>query len=194
MYLIRLRLIPEPRVGGKKMEKTILSLYLCLMILSGCNPFVILGPSDKPDIKAIPWSSLELTYWIKVSETEKKKRKITITDRFLLQELSSKLSVKEIRGISIPYGGQFVLKMQNGMVWDGIIVFENRIGICKASDNYYSYTVELNDYAFWKMLNQICLSHERETSSHATERNIILRQNLSLSAYDTLQETEKENP
>lgn len=181
-------------VREMKMNKTLLPFCFIVLIAVGCKPSGILGPTDKPDITAKPWSSMEFTYWIKSSETQTKPRKINISEISVLKELSSKLNVKEIRGMSVPTGGQFILTIQDGSKWDCSIVFENRIGICKVDDNYYSYAVDLNDSEFWKMMKQICLLNEQKTHPQATSRNIILRQNKSLNDYDTLDEIKKEIP
>ena len=176
-----------------KMQRFFFTVICCfaLQCLPSCNPLapiLILGPLDRPNIATMNWTSLELTYWVKIDEITKEARVITITDEHLLNTLRHELKIKNIRGISIPYGGQFTVKTEKNGVWNCNFVFKDEIGICKQSDNYYSYNVELSNIKFFQHIKRICLINERIKHPQATSENIILRRNMSLKSYRILHE------
>jgi hypothetical protein len=123
---------------------------------------------------------------VKIDEITREARFITITDKHLLSTLRHELKIKNVRGISIPYGGQFIIKTKKNGIWNCNFVFEDEIGVCLESDNYYSYNVELSDIKFFQHMRVLCLKNEKIKNPRATNKNIILCRNMSLKTYEVL--------
>ena len=161
---------------------------LIIILWLGFSFISILGPISKPDFQAMDWTSLELSYWVRIGDTARKRRKIIITDGKALNILQKKLHISHVESYSLPSAGQIKIKMSDGNVWKGNIVFENRIDLCKASDSYYSYNLFLNDKSFYNTLLDLCLKHEKTITQNVNKSHIILRRNLSLEAFNILPE------
>lgn len=159
------------------------------LLITGCSKQSILGPSDKPDFAGKPWTSMEISYWVKVSERKKLRRVFRIDDPACLRRGFTSLREARVEGANLPAPSkQLALSTSDGERWFAHVVFEDKVAFCLASKKYYSYDVFTKEYQFYNWLINLCLTNERQMHVEATRRHIILRSNLALSAYEVLPE------
>jgi len=163
------------------------SALAALVFSRGCScPLSVLGPTDKPDFAGMPWRKIEGLYWVRTGADRKTFRRFTIVDKGSVDALRRALNCKEVTGLMTGAGRQLVITMDDGEVWQGDVVFENRIHLCLRRDNWYSYSLELADSAFHSRLRAACLEHEKAITPNATLDHIILRGNLDINCYKTI--------
>ncbi len=147
-----------------------------------CRPSV-LGPADKPDFASMSWRKVEGIYWVRTGATRKTFRRFAIDDRESVDALRRALNCEEVSGLMTGTGRQLVITMDDGEVWQGSVVFENRIHLGLRRDNWYSYCLDLADSGFHARLRTACLEHEKGITPSATLDHIILRGNLDINCY-----------
>ena len=166
----------------------IICTLLCACL--GCdrlNHPSILGPTDKPDFKAMKWQEVKVRYSVLVKGKSRRiPRTFTISDADVLSKLHNLLLINEVSPNNTGAGDQIRITMADGHIWRGGVTFEDQIRLCKSEDNYYSYILTLSDYRFYDALRQLCLEHEKTITPTARIENIILRGNLHDSAYEVL--------
>lgn len=145
-----------------------------------------MGPSGRPSVLSRPWTSMEVSYRVRVSEKGTEQRTFRIDDVAALEAGRSKVATGEVGPNNLGVSGQITIQTTDGEKWLGALVFEDRFDLCLASDPYYSYTVLLRTNAFYEWLRRLCLSHLRQEHAHAQIEHVILRTNLDIQAYDVL--------
>ena len=155
-------------------NKLIMILFL---ILPGCNLFGILGPADNPGFQNKTWNEIKITYWVN-EKGNRLPRTVSINNQEVISQIANLIELKKISGLSVGCTDQLIFRESNGEVWQGDIVFEDAIDLCKQKDMYYSYRLYLADYRLYKALLEACVNNELQYHQNAKAENIILRRNL----------------
>ena len=88
------------------------------------------------------------------------------------------MNIKEISGLSIGVDDQLVLRDRAGERWQGNIVFEDSIYVCKTADKWHSYRLDLADQRLFQLFADLCVTNELKYHRGVEAKNIILRRNL----------------
>ena len=170
-------------------------LVLPLGFLTSCRGCVgkivpVLGPTDKPDFGSMKWKKLRMCYWVLVSKNRRKLRMFRINDPIEADKIRQVMGCRDVRGHSTGAGPQMTITMADGEVWQGSIVFEDRVKLCLQRNPWYSYHIDLADTAFYDRLVDACLAHEKTITPTAIREHIIVRSNLTDDSYKIIGEPE----
>jgi len=157
--------------------KSLLMLMFVLLCAS-CGPIHLLGPTDNPNFRKKDWEEMSITYWVN-TRTNRIEQKFTVTNAMIIAEVKSRLNIKKVSGLSIGAGNQLMLRERGGEMWQGSVVFEDCVYICKSSDRWYSYRVDLADCLLFNTLVNLCVTNELKFHKRVTPDCIILRSNLA---------------
>jgi hypothetical protein len=148
--------------------------------MSGCGP---LGPWNKPNFNKFEWSSLEVNYWIVISDNNLLQRNFLLCDTGLIREGVSKILIKEIHSSTVPTSPQMHWNVANGDKWHASIIFENTLSFTKKGHKlFYAYYVDLENSDFYEWLRQQCLKDAQKDFPGITLESVKLRANLSLNS------------
>ena len=126
---------------------------LCLLLLAvgllpscrGCVSKVVpvLGPTDKPDFGSMKWKKLRMCYWVRVSKNRRRRklRMFRINDPIEADKIRQVMGCRDVRGHSSGASPQMTITMADGEVWQGSIVFEDRVKLCLQRNLWYSYHI-----------------------------------------------------
>ena len=170
-----------PRVNadvGIIMIKKITAMLMAAFFCTSCGVMDILGPRDKPDFQNKDWTAITIMYWVNTTTTNKLARAFTVTDASTINGLKTKMNIKGIHGLSVGTRDELQFQDRNGDIWQGSVVFENRIHLSKKSDNWYSYAIDFTDYNLFNAMLALCVQNERTFHPNAKPENIILRRNI----------------
>lgn len=163
-----------------KKSTALARLLMALVCLSGsaCAP---LGPWDHPKFNKFDWSSLEINYWIITGKDTLVQRNFLLSNSAYIRKGMSKMLIKDIHGMTVPTSPQMHWNTSKGEKWHASVVFEHSFRFTKkGSQLYYSYSVELEDTAFFNWLRLQCLEDARTDYPEITLASVKLRSNLSM--------------
>ena len=159
--------------------KNLCVILMAILICSSCGVIDILGPRDKPDFRNKDWTEISIKYWIN-TRTNRQERMFNVTNAMIIADIKDRMNIKKVSGLSIGVDDQLVLRERDGEIWQGNIVFENSIYICKRADNWYSYRLDFADCQLFQALVDLCVTNELKFHKGVTSKNIILRRNLDI--------------
>lgn len=163
-----------------KNKKSLFIYVIIVSCFSGCG-LGPLGPWNSPKFDEFDWSSFEINYWIIVGKNHLLQRNFLLNDPELIREGMSKISIKEIHGLTVPTSSQMHWNVANGDKWRARPVFSDKFSFTKKGDNlYYSYSVEMENTALFDWLCQKCLQDAQKDYPGVTLANIRLSSSESL--------------
>jgi hypothetical protein len=119
----------------------------------------ILGPLDHPKFEDKNWIRLFVNYDVVESQNKKIRRTMDVNGSDLF-ELKKFFLTKESCGISIANQAFLCLDTSNGERWDVQFGTPNSLRFCYSDDNYYAYSVQLEDTKFFEKVREICWKNE----------------------------------
>lgn len=158
--------------------KTLALQMLIVLTCASCSPTNTSEPPERPDIQSKDWTAIKIKYWLSTA-TRPLERSFTVTNATMLADIKGRWNVAKVIGLSIGVDDQLVLVERDGTQWQGNVVFENAIYLCKTQDKRQSYRLDLKDTALFDVFMNLCLQNERQFHSRVISDNIILRRNLS---------------
>lgn len=149
------------------------AVFLC----TSCGPVDILGPRDHPDFQNKDWVELSIKYWVS-TRTSNLERVFAVTNTTTIADIKRRMSITQVSGLSVGVDDQLVFRARGGETWQGAVVFEDAIYICKTADKWYSYRLDLADYRLFQLLLELCVTNEVRYHRGITSKSIILLRNL----------------
>lgn len=167
------------RHGGMAAMNSLGAILTALLVCTSCDVSDVLGSKDKPDFRNKDWVEVSIKYWVS-TRTNKLERVFAVTNASIIADIKNRMNIKKVSGLSIGVDDQLVFRERAGETWQGNVVFEESIYVCKAADKRYSYKLDLADHRLFQLLVNLCVTNEIRYHPEATSKSIILRRNLGI--------------